>query len=193
MESVETSHDHTHDIQINTMITSTTPAEGDPFFNDVVITTTPPCNDMENFDVTDLKGQLVCPGHLDLLLAPICMCYRKDNIEPLARSFRADVKNLCRWMQAAIQAIGIKQSTISAVMSDPSLNGNCCNKQYLEQINELKEKNNDILGKVEHAYGIYSDVQNMKNKKEYDEQIALHELQPSKYNNEDMLNMSSST
>ena len=32
----------------------------------------------------------------------------------------------------------------------------------------------------------------MKNKKEYDEQIALHELQPNKYSNEDQLNMTSS-
>lgn len=32
----------------------------------------------------------------------------------------------------------------------------------------------------------------MKNKKEYDEQIALAELQPNKYSNEDQLNMTSS-
>lgn len=32
----------------------------------------------------------------------------------------------------------------------------------------------------------------MKNKKEYDEEIALHELQPNKYSNEDQLNMGSS-
>lgn len=32
----------------------------------------------------------------------------------------------------------------------------------------------------------------MKNKKEYDEEIALHELQPNKYSNEDQLNMTSS-
>ena len=77
-------------------------------------------------------------------------------------------------------------------MSDPTLNGNCVNRKWLERINNLKEKNNNILEKVEHAYGIYSDISNMKNKKEYDEQIALHELQPNKYSNEDQLNMTSS-
>ena len=95
-------------------------------------------------------------------------------------------------MVSAIEAIGIKQAAISAVMADPSLNGNCGNDKYLCMINDLREKNNKLLSKVEHAYGIYSDVNNMKNKKEYDEEIALHELQPNKYSNEDMLNMSSS-
>jgi hypothetical protein len=46
---------------------------------------------------------------------------------------------------------------------------------------------------IEQAYGTYSDVNNLKNKKEYDEEIALHELQPNKYSNEDQLNMTSST
>lgn len=45
---------------------------------------------------------------------------------------------------------------------------------------------------MEKAYGIYSDVKNMKNKKEYDEEIALHELQPNKFSNEDQMNMGSS-
>jgi hypothetical protein len=95
-------------------------------------------------------------------------------------------------MVAAIEAIGIKQAAISAVMSDPTLNGNCANLGYLAQINELREKNHKLLEKVEHAYGIYNDVNNMKNKKEYDEEIALSELQPNKYSNEDQLNMGSS-
>ena len=80
-------------------------------------------------------------------------------------------------------------------MSDPTLNGDCgncsCNGP-LGKINKLREKNNKLLEKVEKAYGIYSDVNNMKNKKEYDEEIALHELQPNKFSNEDQLNMSSS-
>ena len=98
-------------------------------------------------------------------------------------------------MVAAIEAVGIKQAAISAVMADPTLNGNCGNagcQGPLGKINELREKNHKLLEKVEHAYGIYYDVNNMKNKKEYDEEIALHELQPNKYSNEDMLNMSSS-
>ena len=95
-------------------------------------------------------------------------------------------------MCAAIEAIGIKLSAISAVMSDPTLNGECENVKELAEINQLREKNHKILKKVEDAYGIYSDVDNMKNKKEYDEEIALHELQPSMYSNEDQLNMSSS-
>ena len=105
------------------------------------------------------------------------------------------MKELCQWMVAAIEAIGIKQAALSAVMSDPTLNGdcgNCCCRGPLGLINKLREKNNDLLAKVEHAYGIYSDVDNMKNKKEYDEEIALHELQPNKFNNEDMMNMGSS-
>ena len=169
LESVETSHDHTHDISTGTLVNTETPAEGDPLPTNVIITTTPPINDQENFDITPLKGQLVCPGHLDLLLKPICMNYRKQDIALLARYFRADVKALCRWMEAAICAIGIKQSAISAVMSDPTLNGNCDNDDNLKKINELKKKNNDMLEIVEKAYGMYANVENMKNKKEYDE------------------------
>ena len=77
-------------------------------------------------------------------------------------------------------------------MSDPSLNGNDSSIAQLDEINSLREKNSNLLAKVEQAYGIYGDVQNMKNKKEYDEEIALHELQPNKFSNEDMQNMSSS-
>lgn len=114
------------------------------------------------------------------------------NVAHLARHFRTDVKALCQWMCAAIEAVGIKQAAISAVMSDPTLNGNDSNVAEFQEINRLRELNEYILYKVEKAYGVYSDVDNMKNKKEYDEQIALHELQPSKYSNEDQLNMSSS-
>ena len=120
------------------------------------------------------------------------MCYRNDDIKPLARNYRSDLKNLCQWMTSAIEAIGLKFAAISTVMSDPSLNGKCCNSIPLAQINELREKNNELLTKVEKAYGLYSNVDNMKNKKEYDEEIALHELQPNKYSNEDQLNISSS-
>ena len=70
-------------------------------------------------------------------------------------------------------------------MSDPTLNGKCQNTEYLSEINDLREKNNVLLDKVERAYAIYSDVENMKNKKEYDEANALRELQPSKFSNED--------
>ena len=77
-------------------------------------------------------------------------------------------------------------------MSDPSLNGNCNNEKYLKEINRLREQNNILLGKVEHAYGIYMDVDNMKNKKEFDDEIALQELQPNKYSSEDQMNMTSS-
>ena len=71
-------------------------------------------------------------------------------------------------MCAAIEAIGIKQAAISAVMSDPTLNGKCQNVSELDEINELREKNHKLLEKVEHAYGIYSNVDNMKNKIDYD-------------------------
>lgn len=189
---MQTQHDHNHYVPSGGLVITATPPEGEPLYRDTTVITINPTDDMQNLDVTDMVGQLVCDTHLDLLLNPICMEYRKEDIEPLARSFRADVKALCRWMTAAIQAVGIKQSAISAVMSDPTLNGNCSNSGYLQQINQLKEKNNGILEKIEHAYGIYSDVDNMKNKKEYDEQIALHELQPNKYSNEDQLNMTSS-
>ena len=147
---------------------------------------------MYNFDTIPLVGYFTCPGHLTDLLKPICVCYKVNNIAYLSENYRPFVKELCQWMVSAIEAIGIKQAAISAVMADPSLNGNCGNDKYLCMINDLREKNNKLLSKVEHAYGIYSDVNNMKNKKEYDEEIALHELQPNKYSNEDMLNMSSS-
>ena len=143
-------------------------------------------------DTCDLIGHFTCPGHLSDLLAPVPVCYKVNNIEFLACNYRAYVKELCQWMVSAVEAIGIKQSAISAVMSDPTLNGNCENDINLCKINELREKNSKLLEKVEHAYGIYNDVDNMKNKKEYDEEIALHELQPNKYSNEDMQNMSSS-
>ena len=148
--------------------------------------------DSKNMDVTPLKGVMSCPGHIERLMKPVCIQYRVFNVAHLARNFRTDVKALCQWMVSAIEAIGIKQAAISAVMSDPTLNGEDGNDKYLDEINELREKNNKLLETVEEAYGIYSDVDNMKNKKEYDEEIALHELQPNKYSNEDQLNMSSS-
>ena len=86
-------------------------------------------------DVTPLKGVMTCPGHLERLMKPVCIQYRVFNISHLARNFRTDVKSLCQWMIAAIEAIGIKQSAISAVMSDPTLNGNCENDGYLKEIN----------------------------------------------------------
>lgn len=148
--------------------------------------------DTKNSDITPLKGVLTCPGHLDKLMKPVCVQYRVFNIAHLARNYRTDIKSLCQWMCAAIEAVGIKLTTISAVMSDPTLNGECNNVTQLKEICELREKNNKLLEKVEKAYGIYSDVDNMKNKKEYDEEIALHELQPNKFSNEDQLNMTSS-
>ena len=148
--------------------------------------------DSKNMDITPLKGVLTCPGHLEKLMKPVCIQYRMFNIAHLARHYRSDIKSLCQWMTSAIEAIGIKFAAISTVMSDPSLNGKCCNNIPLAQINELREKNNELLTKVEKAYGLYSNVDNMKNKKEYDEEIALHELQPNKYSNEDQLNISSS-
>lgn len=77
-------------------------------------------------------------------------------------------------------------------MNDPSLNGKCCNANWLKKINCLKEKNNILLQKAEKAYGIYSDIDNMKNKDKYDDEIARQELQPNKFSNEDQLNMTSS-
>ena len=142
--------------------------------------------------ITPMKGVLTCPGHLEKLMRPVCIQYRVFNIAHLARHFRADVKSLCQWMCAAIEAVGIKQAAISAVMSDPTLNGKCQNNEYLDEINELREKNHKLLAKVEHAYGLYYDVNNMKNKKEYDEANALRELQPNKFSNEDQMNMGSS-
>lgn len=142
--------------------------------------------------VTPVKAVKTCPGHLEKLMRPVCIQYRVFNIAHLARHYRTDIKSLCQWMCAAIEAIGIKLSAISAVMSDPTLNGDCGNEPILKEINDLREKNDKLLNKVEDAYGIYSDVDNMKNKKEYDEEIALHELQPNQYSNEDQLNMTSS-
>lgn len=143
--------------------------------------------------VTPMKSIHTCPGHLEKLMRPVCIQYRVFNIAHLSRHYRTDIKSLCQWMCAAIEAIGTKQAAISAVMSDPSLNGNCENQPYLSELNDLRTKNHEILKKVEEAYGIYSNVDNMKNKKEYDEEIALQELQPNKYSNEDQLNMTSST
>ena len=173
--SVKTIHNHVH-----------------PFVPLTMMTLASIGGDTKNMDVTPLKGVMSCPGHLEKLLKPVCIQYRVFNVAHLARNFRSDVKSLCQWMVSAIEAIGIKQAAISAVMSDPTLNGECGNDTYLDEINDLREKNNKLLAKVEEAYGIYSDVDNMKNKKEYDEEIALHELQPNKYSNEDQLNMTSS-
>ena len=142
--------------------------------------------------VTPMKSIHTCPGHLEKLMRPVCIQYRIFNIAHLSRHFRTDIKSLCQWMCAAVEAIGTKQACISAVMSDPSLNGSDDNMPYLQELCELREKNHNILKDVEKAYGIYSDVNNMKNKKEYDEEIALHELQPNKYSNEDQINMGSS-
>ena len=145
-----------------------------------------------NFDTIPLVGHFCCPGHKVDLEKPICQCYKTEDIEFCAQNLRAFAKELCEWMCAAVEAIGIKQAAISAVMADPTLNGKCQNSTYLDKINELREKNHKLLAKVEHAYGIYYDVENMKNKKEYDEQIALQELQANKYSNEDQMNMTSS-
>ena len=186
--TVTTQHDHTHPV-----IGSTAPSGGDVHSHPVNIESQPSGSCDSSFQMTsELIGHLTCPGHLDDLLKPVCVCYRKDDIEPLAKNYRSDLKNLCQWMTSAIEAIGLKFAAISTVMSDPSLNGKCCNNIPLAQINELREKNNELLTKVEKAYGLYSNVDNMKNKKEYDEEIALHELQPNKYSNEDQLNISSS-
>ena len=193
-ESVTTEHDHTHKIPMGTMV-MTACEDGAPIIVDSeVISETAESTgyDSYNFDTIPLVGYFTCPGHLDDLLKPICVCYKVNNIFYLAENYRPFVKELCQWMVSAIEAIGIKQAAISAVMADPTLNGNCSNDTYLCKINDLREKNHNLLTKVETAYGIYSDVNNMKNKKEYDEEIALQELQPSKYSNEDQLNMSSS-
>ena len=191
---VTTEHDHTHKLPMNATV-MTACADGAPVIIDSeVISETAESTgfDSYNFDTIPLIGYFTCPGHLCDLLKPVCKCYKVNNIFYLSENYRPFVKELCQWMVAAIEAIGIKQAAISAVMADPTLNGNCGNDSYLCKINELREKNHKLLSKVEHAYGIYSDVNNMKNKKEYDEEIALHELQPNKYSNEDMLNMGSS-
>ena len=200
---VTTEHDHTHVIPSQTImdpgpIVIETEAPTEPVeINQYVESETAASTgyDSYNFDTCALKGHFVCPGHLTKLLKPVCVCYKVNNIEYLACNYRAYVKELCQWMVAAIEAVGIKQAAISAVMADPSLNGNCSNAECqgpLGKINDLREKNHKLLAKVEHAYGIYSDVNNMKNKKEYDEEVALAELQPNKYSNEDQLNMGSS-
>jgi len=201
-ESVETRHNHVHQLPGGAVIMSPGPtcpeSEGSPttpvYVNQTVMTTDASPNnwDTYNFDTTDLVGHFTCPGHRALLLAPVCVAYRTGPIAHLSKNYRPDVKELCQWMCAAIEAIGLKQAAISAVMSDPTLNGKCKNDTYLSMINDLREKNHKLLSKVEEAYGIYSDVKNMKNKKEYDEEIALHELQPNKFSNEDQMNMGSS-
>lgn len=192
-QPVTTIHDHIHTIPIGTIVTPLNTVPLTPLPTGLPIVCPPSeAGDSMNLDTCDLIGHFTCPGHLSDLLAPICKCYKVNNIFYLSENYRPFVKELCQWMVAAIEAIGIKQSAISAVMADPTLNGNCGNDTYLCKINELREKNHNLLSKVEHAYGIYSDVNNMKNKKEYDEEIALHELQPNKFSNEDMLNMSSS-
>ena len=142
--------------------------------------------------VTPMKGVLTCPGHLEKLMKPTCIQYRVFNIAHLSRNFRTNVKALCQWMCSAIEAVGVKMSAISAVMSDPTLNGSDENDGILLEISKLREKNHNLLSKVEDAYGIYSDVDNMKNKQAYDRQMALHELQPNKFSNDDQLNMGSS-
>ena len=196
-EPVETEHNHTHPVPQGAML-MTKCKDGKPVIVDVdVITETAEATgfDTYNFDTTDLVGKFTCPGHDcpgEGLLAPVCTCYKVIQIDHLAKHYREDIKALCQWMCAAIEAVGIKQAAISAVMSDPSLNGNCDNMPYFDELNDLRQKNSDILADVEDAYGMYSDVDNMKNKKEYDEEIALHELQPNKYSNEDQLNMTSS-
>lgn len=139
-----------------------------------------------------LTGYLSCPNHLSDLLKPLCVDYRKNNILKLASNYRSDIKTLCHWMASAIEAIGIKLSAISVVMSDPSLNGSDANSKLLLKINELRQHNHALLENVEKAYGVYSDINNMKNKKEYDMEVALSEIQPNKYSNEDQLNMTSS-
>ena len=194
---VTTEHDHTHKVPQGAIIMSAA-ADGAPVIVDQEVITEDASStgyDTYNFDTCALKGHFCCAPHKCKLLKPVCVCYKVHNIEYLACNYRAYVKELCQWMVAAIEAVGIKQAAISAVMADPTLNGNCSNagcQGPLGKINELREKNHKLLEKVEHAYGIYYDVDNMKNKKEYDEEIALHELQPNKYSNEDQLNMGSS-
>ena len=169
-QSVTTEHDHTHKIPMGTTIMSAC-SDGDPIIVDQeVISETAASTgyDGYNFDTIPLVGHFCCPGHKPDLEKPICQCYKTEDIEFCAMNFRAFVKELCEWMCAAVEAIGIKQAAISAVMADPTLNGKCQNVTQLDQINELREKNHKLLKKVEHAYGIYYDVENMKNKVDYD-------------------------
>ena len=190
--SIEVEHHSSNYERTQTKYVKTMGNHQHPFVPLTMMTLASIGGDTKNMDVTPLKGVMSCPGHLERLMKPVCIQYRVFNIAHLARHYRTDVKSLCQWMVSAIEAVGIKQAAISAVMSDPTLNGNCSNDTYLCKINDLRTKNHKLLSKVEDAYGIYSDVANMKNKKEYDEEIALHELQPNKFSNEDQLNMSSS-
>ena len=98
--------------------------------------------------VTPVKAVKSCPGHLEKLMRPVCIQYRIFNVAHLSRHYRTDVKSLCQWMCAAIEAIGIKLSAISAVMSDPTLNGNDSSIAQLDEINSLRCKNSDLLTKV---------------------------------------------
>ena len=43
----------------------------------------------------------------------------------------------------------------------------------MKKINDLRDKNFKLLEKVEKAYAIYSDIDNLKNKKDWDDEIAL--------------------
>lgn len=172
---VESIHNHVHPIVPLTMLTLATIG-----------------GDTSNLDLTPLSGILTCPGHIEELMKPVCVQYRIVNIAHLSRHYIADIKSLCNWLVSAIEAVGIKLVTISAVMSDPTLSGNDGNKKVLKQISELREKNAKLREQVETAYCSYRNVGNMKNKKNYDDQIALQELQPNKYSNEDQLNMTSS-
>ena len=188
LETVSTSIDHVHPVEGVTFLDG--PGDAPHVHGISFDTQTSPGDG--NWISSDMVGELVCPGHLPDLLKPVCVSYKVNNIAHLSQNYRSDVKALCEWMCAAIEAVGLKFAAISAVMSDPTLNGNDMNLMPLGEINMLREKNHNILKDVEKAYGIYSDVYNMKNKKEYDEEIALHELQPNKYSNEDQLNMTSS-
>lgn len=162
--TVETSHDHTHTVIGDTLVSG-----GNAHSHPVNIESQPSSGCDSAFQMTSpLEGYLSCPGHLVDLLKPVCVGYREQDIEPLAQHYRSNLKNLCRWMVSAIEAIGLKFSAISVVMSDPSLNGSTINGAFLSQINLLREHNSLLLEQVEHAYGLYSDVNNMKSKREYD-------------------------
>lgn len=95
---VRTFHNHIHPIAPLAMVTL--PSIG---------------GDTVNYDLSPLKGILTCPGHLELLMKPVCVHYRIYNIDHLARHYRPNIKALCNWMVCAIEAIGIKLATISAV------------------------------------------------------------------------------
>lgn len=93
--------------------------------------------DTVNYDLTPLKGIFTCPGHLERLMKPVCVHYRVYDIDHLSRHYRPDVKALCNWLVCAIEAIGIKLATISAVQSDPTMNGNDSNMEDLGKISDL--------------------------------------------------------